>query len=45
MLHFPLDKLNVVYIVICDRGEAECLQEVHHHCMALWKSKMPSMEG
>ncbi len=34
MLHFPLDKLNVVYISMCDWGEPRCLQEV-----------MPSLYG
>jgi len=28
MLHFLADKLNVVYIGVCDWGEAKCLQEV-----------------
>jgi hypothetical protein len=28
MLYFLADKLNVVYIGVCDWGEAKCLQEV-----------------
>ncbi len=28
MLHFPPNKLYVVYIGVCDWGEAECLQDV-----------------
>ncbi len=28
MLHFLADKLDVVYIGVCDWGEAKCLQEV-----------------
>ncbi len=28
MLHFPLDKLNVVYIGVCNWGEVGHLQEV-----------------
>ncbi len=44
MLHFPIDKPNVMYISLCDWGEAGCLQEVTHHCMALQRSKMPPMQ-
>ncbi len=28
MLHFPTNKLNVVYIGVCDWGEFECLQNM-----------------
>jgi hypothetical protein len=28
MLHFPANKLNVVYIGVCDWGEVECLQNM-----------------
>jgi len=28
MLHFPPNKLNVMYIGVCNWGEVECLQEV-----------------
>jgi len=28
MLHFPTNKLNVVYIGVCDWGEVECLQNM-----------------
>ncbi len=33
MLH--VDKLDVVYIGMCNWGEAEHLEEVSHHCMVL----------
>jgi hypothetical protein len=28
MLHFPTNKTNVIYIGVCDWGEAICMQEV-----------------
>jgi len=28
MLHFPLDKVDVVYIGVCDWGEGRCMQKV-----------------
>jgi hypothetical protein len=28
MLHFSLDKLDVVYIGVCDWGEVRCMQKV-----------------
>jgi hypothetical protein len=28
MLHFLIDKLNVMYIGVCDWGETKCMQKV-----------------
>ncbi len=42
MLHFSVDKPDVVYIGLCDWGEVGCLQEVMPwFCMGLQMSKMP----
>jgi hypothetical protein len=45
MLHFPLDKLDVVYIVVCNWGKIGRLQKVTLSYMGLPRSKMPSTQG
>jgi serine/threonine protein kinase len=45
LLHFPLDKLDVVYIVVYNWGKIGRLQEVTLSYMGLPRSKMPSTQG
>jgi hypothetical protein len=40
MLHFPANKLNVVYIGVCDWGEVERLQNMTPS-LCLQRNKMP----
>jgi hypothetical protein len=45
MLHFLLDKLDVVYITFVIGVKLGVCKRWHHHCMGLPRNKMPPMQG